>query len=331
MPSVAERVVILGTGGTIAGVADASRSGYRAAQLGVEQLVAAVPALAGVAAAGGLECEQLAQVDSKDMTHELWQQLAQRCAQHLARAEIAGVVVTHGSDTLEETAYFLHRVLAPAKPLVLTAAMRPATALHADGPQNLLDAVTLARSGAAQGWRGVLAVLAAQVWAGAELRKLHGWRLDAFAGGAAGALGAWVGGRLERWRDAPATPPLGLDAIAAEPAHWPRVEVVASHAGATAGLVDALCASGVDGLVVAATGGGSVHAALLPALQRARAAGVGVVVVSRCAWGPALAADRSEADWRTPWQARIDLLLDLLRQRQARQTGRGRPSRPRAA
>jgi L-asparaginase len=315
MPSATERVVILGTGGTIAGVADASGVGYRAAQLGVEQLVAAVPALAGLAAAGALECEQLAQVDSKDMTHALWQRLAQRCAQHLARVEVAGVVVTHGSDTLEETAYFLHRVLAPDRPLVLTAAMRPATALHADGPQNLLDAVTLAHSGAAQGWCGVLAVLAGQVWAGAELRKLHAGRLDAFAGGAAGPLGAWVGARLERWRELPATPPLGLAAIAADPAQWPRVEVVASHAGAGPGVVDALCAAGVDGLVVAATGGGTVHAALRPALERARAAGVAVAVVSRCAWGPALDTETRAADWRTPWQARIDLLLQRLAER----------------
>ena len=315
MPRGAERVVVLATGGTIAGVADASGVGYRAAQLGVGQLLGAVPALAGLAEAGGIEAEQLAQVDSKDMTHALWQRLAQRCAQHLARAEVAGVVVTHGSDTLEETAYFLHRVLAPAKPLVLTAALRPATALHADGPQNLLDAVTLARDGGREGgpggWRGVLVVVGGSVHAGAELRKLHGWRLDAFAGGAAGPLGAFVGGRLQRWREAPATTPLGLDAIAADPAHWPRVEVVASHAGAGPGVVDALCAAGVDGLVVAATGSGTVHEALLPALERAHDAGVAVAVVSRCAYGPVTVGSEAP-DWRTPWQARIDLLLQRL-------------------
>ena len=157
-PRAPPTVVILATGGTIAGRADdaADNVGYRSASLGVAALLAAVPPLRALP----LEAEQLAQVDSKDMDFAVWQRLAQRAAFHLARSEVAGVVVTHGTDTLEETAYFLHRVLAPAKPLVLTAAMRPATSLQADGPQNLLDAVTRARTAGA---RGVLAVAAGTV------------------------------------------------------------------------------------------------------------------------------------------------------------------------
>ena len=136
MQSTSTKVVILGTGGTIAGTAEdaADNLGYTAAQIGVDALVAAVRALAGLP----LEAEQVAQIDSKDMGHRVWLALAQSVAHHLARAEVAGVVITHGTDTLEETAWFLQRVLAPAKPVVLTAAMRPASSAQADGPQNVL-------------------------------------------------------------------------------------------------------------------------------------------------------------------------------------------------
>src|SRR5690606_28663890 len=140
------------------------------------QLLAAVPALAGQA----LEAVTLARLDSSDMDHATWAALREAVALQLARPEVAGVVVTHGTDTLEETAYFLHRTLAATKPVVLTAAMRPATAPSADGPQNLLDAVTVARW---TGARGVVAVLAGRVHAGADLRKLHGFRVDAFGSG----------------------------------------------------------------------------------------------------------------------------------------------------
>jgi len=181
MQSKCETVVVLGTGGTIAGTAARATDnvGYAAARLGVAQLVRAVPALAG----WPLEAEQVAQVDSKDMDHATWRALALRCAHHLARADIAGLVVTHGTDTLEETAWFLQRVLAPAKPVVLTAAMRPATALLADGPQNLLDAVTVASW---PGARGVVAVLAGRVHGARDVRKVHTYRVDAFASGDAG-------------------------------------------------------------------------------------------------------------------------------------------------
>ncbi|MCU0814799.1 MAG: asparaginase, partial [Burkholderiaceae bacterium] len=220
----------------------------------------AVPPLADVP----LECEQVAQLDSKDMTHAVWQRLARRCAHHLARAEVAGVVVTHGTDTLEETAYVLHRVLAPAKPLVLTAAMRPATSLQADGPQNLLDAVTVARSAV----RGVVAVIAGQVHGAADLRKVHTWRLDAFSSGDAGPVALVESARVRVLREPPVTAALGVDALAADPSSWPRVEVAANHAGA-------------DG-------------------------------VSRCAFGPVIDADTGDVATATPWQARVDLLLELL-------------------
>lgn len=302
-------LVILGTGGTIAGTADSAGDhvGYRAAQLGIAQLVAAVP----MPPRGPIETEQIAQLDSKDMDHATWQRLARRCAAHLERPDVHGVVVTHGTDTLEETAYFLHRVLAPRKPLVLTAAMRPATALMADGPQNLLDACTVARS---SGARGVLVVLASRVFAGAEVRKRHSHALDAFDGGDGGALGVVEQAVLRRWRDWPAGEALGLDAVESAVEAWPRVEIVTSHAGSDGRVADALLAAGVDGLVVAGSGNGRVHARLRSALERAAAQGVAIAVTTRCPRGVVVGATDAFGAL-TPVQARVALLLELLEAR----------------
>lgn len=307
-PGVA-RVVVLATGGTIAGTAASATDhlGYTAAQLGVTQLLTAVPALAGF----DIEAEQLAQLDSKDMGFAVWRRIAERAGALLARDDVAGLVVTHGSDTLEESAYFLQRVLAPAKPLVLTAAMRPATALQADGPQNLLDAVMLARE---PGARGVLAVVAGAVHGAFDVRKVHTQRLDAFGSGDAGPIARVESDRLRRFRDWPAGEALGLARLAA--ARWPRVEIVTSHAGASGDLVDALVAQGVDGLIAAGTGNGTLHHALEAALQRAQAAGVAVRRASRVPDGPVLATGRADElpsyATLTPPQARIELMLSLM-------------------
>jgi L-asparaginase len=303
-------VVILGTGGTIAGTAARPDDlvGYASGALGAEALVAAVPALASQA----IEAETLARLDSSDMDHATWAVLRERAAFHLARAEVAAVVVTHGTDTLEETAYFLHRTLATPKPLVLTAAMRPATAPSADGPQNLLDAVTVARE---SGARGVLAVLAGRVHSGADLRKLHGWRVDAFGSGDAGALAVVEDGRLRRFRDWPQAP---LHAAAANLGHaagWPVVDIVTSHAGARGRTLEALVAAGAQGIVVAGTGNGSVHRELQQAASRVIAAGVPVRRASRCLLGGVVGAPADalpSAGVLTPVQARIELMLDLL-------------------
>ncbi len=303
---------MVGTGGTIAGTAaDAfDNVGYRAGQLGVAQLLEAMPLPAGVA----VETEQLAQLDSKDMDPALWQALAQRVAMHLARDEVGAVVITHGTDTLEETAYLLHRVLAPAKPLVLTAAMRPASALLSDGPQNLLDALALAATPSA---RGVLVVLAQQVFVAPGLRKAHSYRLDALSAGDAGPLGRIEEGRLRRYRAWPEEPALGLTLLQRPVASWPRVEIVLSHAGADGRLVDALLTQRPppQGIVVAGTGNGSVHAALEAALRRAMAMGVAVRRCTRCAGGSVIGGDADalpSAGEASPVQARIELLLELM-------------------
>jgi len=310
-------VVVLGTGGTIAGTAASAGDnvGYRSAQRGVELLVAG---LGG--AAGSLETEQVAQLDSKDMDFAVWQRLAERVAHHAARAEVAGVVVTHGTDTLEETAYFLHRVLAPRKPVVLTGAMRPASALQADGPQNLRDAVAVARLAGA---RGVLVAMAGTLHRGVDVRKLHPYRLDAFSSGDAGPLGRLEEGQLRQLRDWPPADPVGLDRLPADPSDWPRVAIVTSAAGSGGWIVDALRGAGVRGIVVAATGNGTIHHALEAPLREAVARGCAVLRATRCIAGsirePVLApADALPAAGAlTPQQARVELIVRLLERRAA--------------
>jgi L-asparaginase len=310
MQNIDSLVVVLGTGGTIAGTSvDASDNvGYTAAQLGVALLVRAVPALAGAA----LEAEQVAQVDSKDMSHAVWRELALRCARHLARDEVTGIVVTHGTDTLEETAWFLQRVLAPSKPIVLTGAMRPATALQSDGPQNLLDAVSVART---DGARGVVAVLGGQVHGARDVRKTHPYRIDAFNSGDAGPIACVEEGELRQFRAWPEGDALGVGVLDDDVSRWPRVEIVLSHAGASGAVVRALCGIGVQGLVVGSTGNGTVHRELEAALVEAQAQGVAVLRSTRCRNGRVLATAGDmlpSADDLTPGKARVELMLSLM-------------------
>lgn len=308
-----EKIVVLGTGGTIAG-AGAGGLDYRAAQWGIAQLLAAVPGLHEVAGCA-LEAQQVAQLDSKDMDLDTWRRLALRCAELLADPLVRGVVITHGTDTLEETAWFLHQVLAAHKPVVLTCAMRPATAPFPDGPQNLLDAVAVARAPGAQ---GVVAVAAGVIHEAQRVQKVHPYRLDAFSSGDAGPLG-WVeegAVRLMRkWPQVKAHKAQEAIEKIALCATLPRVELVFSHAGASGATVDMLVRDGVQGLVVAATGNGTVHAALEAALLRAQAMGVRVLRATRCSEGQLLPRPGDAlpaAPGLSPVKARITLLLDLL-------------------
>lgn len=314
------RVVVLGTGGTIAGLSRsaADNVGYTAAQVGVTELLEGVAAPAGIA----LQGEQVAQVDSKDMGFAIWRHLAERCAHWLAQPDVAGVVITHGTDTLEETAFFLQAVLAPSKPVVLTSAMRPATALTPDGPQNVRDAVAVAAS---PGARGVVAVCAGTVHSAFDVQKVHTYRVDAFASGDAGPVAYVEEGALREFRAWPASPP--------EPARrcfelmrqatcWPRVEILMSHAEARGSIIDALvlerqagAAEPVQGLVLAATGNGTLHEALEAAALRAQEAGIAVVRATRCLQGrilPTPGAALRDAGAMTPVKARIALVLELM-------------------
>lgn len=311
-----QKIVVLGTGGTIAGqsAVRGDNIGYTAAQVGIEQLLQAVPGLQAVAS-GGLVAEQIAQLDSKDMEFSVWQALAERCASALTDPEVRGVVITHGTDTLEETAWFLHLALDARKPVVLTCAMRPATALTPDGPQNLLDAVAVAM---APGARGVLVVAAGVLHGAQRVQKVHPYRVDAFSSGDAGPIGWVEEGAVRLVQDWPLAQS-GQARVAIKNivycAQWPRVEVVLSYAGATGDLVDTLVRDGVQGIVVAATGNGTLHHSLESALLRAQAAGVKVVRSTRCPEGQVLPRPGDtlpDSRGLSPVKARISLLLDLL-------------------
>lgn len=310
---IAEKIVVLGTGGTIAGTAASSGEhvAYTSAQLGIGELVARW----APDAAGPVDVEQVAQVDSKDMDEAIWQRLAARCAYWLALPDVGGIVITHGTDTLEETAFFLDRVLSPNKPVVLTCAMRPATAIASDGPQNFLDAMAVA---AAPSARGVVVVCAGVIHAAVDVAKDHPYRLDAFSSGEVGPIGVVEEGRVRVLR---AWPAAGVETAAryaravAQAVRWPRVEIVLNHAGATGALVHALLAQGVDGLVAAGTGNGTLSRPLQDALLQARRQGVQVVRATRCVRGRILArADDllPDAGALSPVKARVAMMLDLL-------------------
>lgn len=319
--SDAPSVLVLGTGGTIAGRATSASDnvGYTAGEVGVDELLQGLDLPSGLT----VQAEQVAQLDSKDMDFAVWQTLAARCAEALASDDIRGIVITHGTDTLEETAFFLQSVLSPVKPVVLTCAMRPATALVPDGPQNLRDAIGLASW---PGATGVTVVCAGTVHRSLDVQKVHAYRTDAFDSGDAGPLGYMEEGALRAlraWPEVDDAAAAHLEAvIATEPFAWPRVEILTSHAGAQGLLIDALVharqsggAHAVDGLVLAATGNGTVHHTLEAAALRAQTAGIAVLRATRCAQGRILKTPHAairDAGALTPVKARIALLLELL-------------------
>ena len=322
---MAKKVVFLGTGGTIAGrSADRSDNvGYQAAQVGVAQLLEGLPALAVALQGITPESEQVAQVNSKDMDWPQWQALRARALHHLQRDDVGALVITHGTDTLEETAFFLSQVLPSdllaCKPVVLTCAMRPSTADFPDGPQNLCDAALVANAPCAQ---GVLVVCAGVVHSARDVQKVHPYRLDAFNSGEAGPTG-WVEEGQVRWvrpiqLDGVAKPVLQLPADA-----WPRVEIVVNAVGMGGAVVRALCAipdapdAKVRGIVVAGTGNGTTNRDMEAALAAARAQGVRVVITTRCASGQLVRARGApvvDAQYLglSVVKARIALVLELL-------------------
>lgn len=329
-----EKTVVLGTGGTIAGTAQSAHdhTGYTAAQIGIAALLQAVPGLQEALQGRSLVSEQVAQLDSKDMDFDTMRRLAQRCIQHLVQADVKSLVITHGTDTLEETAYFLHRVIPrelQSKPIVLTCAMRPATSSEADGPRNLRDAVRVAGDAQAH---GVLVVCAGQVHHALSVQKVHTVALQAFSSGDAalgepGEVAQVLSDRIlwqptaqkileEKWHVGSAASAQGaIDLIVStlpEKITWPRVEIVLNHSNATGHLVRALLAASqpgekLRGIVVAGTGNATVSQALESALNEARSCGVEVLVCSRCAWGGVYGDSPLSAV-----KARVALVLKLL-------------------
>ncbi len=317
-------VVVLGMGGTIAGAAGCAQDnlGYVAGALGVDHVLGS--ALAGTPwLQSVLRVEQVRQKDSKDMDFDDWWALYSRVKLALAEDSVGGVVITHGTDTLEEGTLFLSLLLDESqqfkKPVVFTCAMRPATSRSPDGPQNLRDALAVAVDPLA---KGVLLVCAGKVHAGHLVRKAHPYRTDAFESIDAGPLGfieegkaRWLCEVVRPWRYA------GWASRYEHRNEWPLVDIVMSYGDARAGgqfsSLLAVASQGLlQGVVVAATGNGSIHSRLLEILEQVRALGVEIVVTTRCMAGSVLAPGlgsefQSMCAAMTPFQARIALTLGL--------------------
>lgn len=280
--SALPHVVLVGTGGTIAGsAAAASGQHYTAGVVSVDDLLASVPGIDNIAR---LRCEQVFSVDSVELDLPGQLQLARRLAQIVANADVDGVVVTHGTDTMEESAYLIHLLLDTDTPVVLTGAMRPADGPGADGPANLLDAITVAASPEARGL-GTLVVFGGAVHSGREVSKRIANRLDAFDS-VHGPLAEVAGGRLLLYgRPVRRFGASGAFDLAALPATLPGVEILLTHPDMPASMCTAIVASGAAGIVHAGPGGGNVSTPVAAMLDNARHEGLVIVRSSRAGAG----------------------------------------------
>ncbi len=308
-----QKIIILGTGGTIAGLAaDPSQPDrYVAAQLAVSQLVEALPEGHG---RFEWQAQQLAQVDSKDMDEPTWRRLLARMLDLIRDPDVDALVVTHGTDTLEETAFLLSVVLPLHKPVILTGAMRPANAPDADGPRNLSDAL----SAASRLPGGVWVVFAGQVYPASQIQKVHPTALDPFRSvcGLSWPLAQLGDGAGTPWDTRPDGRWPDAARVLASP--WPRVELVLSHADAQPwwlpALIDDAVQPPLQGLVIAGTGNATWPQRWSQALAVLMHKGVRIWLCSRCADGLATPGSHeglTTVAW-TPVQARIGLMLQLL-------------------
>jgi L-asparaginase len=268
------KVVVVSTGGTIAMRPDPA-TGKLVPAVSGEELVE----MLAWPDAPPLELDDFASVPSFDMHGELAVSLARRVGEHAADEDVAGVVVTHGTDTMEETVYLVDRLLASEKPVVLTGAQRAADERDTDGPRNLRDAVRVALSPSARG-RGALICFGGEIHAAREARKVHTVSLMAFSSPGSGPLGSVDGERVvfraRPERRPPLTPPAGP---------LPRVDLLRLYAGADARFVRAAVESGSRAIVLEGTGRGNANEQVLEGVREAVSAGVPVVVASRCLAG----------------------------------------------
>jgi L-asparaginase len=314
------RIVVLATGGTIAGAATSDvQARYTSGQVGVEQLLAAVPQVKDIATLRG---EQVSNIGSQDMNDEVWLKLARRVNELAAQPDVDGIVITHGTDTIEETSYFLNLVVKTTKPVVLTASMRPSTALSADGPLNFYNAVAVAANEEAEG-RGVLVVINDWIHGASSLTKTSTTAVQTFLSPLRGLVGTVAYGQAEFYRG-----PFGrhtlesefsLDGVTA----LPRVDIIMAYANMDGALIDAAAAAGAKGIVIAGVGNGNMTAPALAALAAQAKKGIVAVRSTRVTTG--LVGRNVEvnddelglvaSDDLNPQKARVLLRLALLKQR----------------
>ena len=275
-------IVILATGGTIAGAAPTEvQSGYQSGQVGVEILINAVPQLEEIANVSG---EQISNIGSQDMSDEVWLKLAKRSNELLAQDDVDGIVITHGTDTMEETAYFLNLVLKSKKPVVLTCSMRPSTALSADGPLNIFNAVAVA--GSEESWdRGVMVVANDLIHSARAVVKTNTTSVETFMSPSVGPLGTVNYGEINYF-DYPDKKftyqtPFSVDGVTS----LPRVDILAIYEDAPGDLIKASVDFGSKGIVTSGVGNGNMPKSCVEACEYAVSKDVVVVRAARVLTG----------------------------------------------
>lgn len=309
---------ILATGGTIAGTgSSATSTNYTAGQVAIGTLLDAVPGIKDIANVTG---EQIVKIGSQDMNDEVWLTLAKKINELLKRSDIDGIVITHGTDTMEETAYFLNLTVKSDKPVVLTGAMRPSTAMSADGPLNLYNAVVTAGATASKG-KGVLVAMNGLILGADGVLKMNTIDVQTFQSPNSGALGYIFNGKVF-YNQAPLkkhTTQSVFDVTSLN--SLPKVGIVYSYSNIEADLVTPLLSSGYKGIIHAGVGNGNIHKNIFPVLTEARKKGILVVRSSRVPTGPTtLDSEVDDASYQfvasqelNPQKSRVLLMLALTR------------------
>ncbi|PWD85347.1 L-asparaginase 2 [Ignatzschineria cameli] len=312
-----KRIVIIATGGTISAHHEDRTDfrNYRSGHYSGEDFVTQLPELADYAE---VEVVQLSNFSSTRMEDSHWSILHQTVMHHLAEEDCDGVVITHGTNTLEESAYLLHLTLKSEKPVIITGAQRPFSALGSDAQINLLDAVRVAADDSARGM-GVLVVLNNVIASAREVTKGETYKLHSFQLHAGGQIGSVDADRSVQLYYQPLRR-YGVDSALATfqlPKTLPMVDIIYSYAGATGEMIDALIAKGVQGIVIAGTGAGRITPKEEEALRRAKEAGIYIVMSSRVGAGRVVPIECYDdlpmitADNLSPQKARILLKLGL--------------------
>jgi L-asparaginase len=313
-------VVILATGGTIAGAGVSSTgSAYTSGKVKIDAMIDAVPNIRSLA---NLRGEQLANVGSQDMSVKVWLDLANRINELLKSNDVDGIVITHGTDTQEETAYFLNLVVKSDKPVVLTGSMRPSTALSADGPLNMYNAVALAANPNAKGY-GVMVVMNDDIHAARDVRKMISTPVHTFQSPQEGLIGTVIFGDVLFFHKPSGRHTTNSEFSVDGLKSLPRVDIVYGCADMSTDLIDIMIKAGAKGIVIAGVGDGNMNAGTLEAIKRATKAGVPVVRATRVPIGAVLIkGEVVDADYGSvssdelnPQKARILLMLALSKNR----------------
>ncbi|HEY8945280.1 MAG TPA: type II asparaginase [Polyangiaceae bacterium] len=283
-------IKIVATGGTIAGAGTAGGYGYKSGSFQIDELIRAVPNIGNLARLSG---EQVANIGSQDMNDQVWLRLAERTNELLGSKDVHGVVITHGTDTMEETAYFLNLVVKSDKPVVLVGSMRPATATSADGPANLYDAVATAAHPGARG-RGVLVVLNDEIHAARNVVKTNTTNVETFASPNRGPAGVIHTGTVNWFEPMDKRHTSRSEFSVKDRKDLPRVDILYAHANMNPDLIQSALQRGARGLVIAGVGDGNMPQAALDVL--AAAVKNGVVVVRSTRLGSGLVLRNNEVD-----------------------------------